>query len=50
MPFDHGSIALTICPLSSPLPEDYLEKLESAAAGKLEDGSGNRLGQRTFSA
>ncbi len=37
MPFDHGSIALTICPLSSPLPEDYLEKLESAAAGKLED-------------
>lgn len=37
MPFDHGSIALTICPLSSPLPEDYLKKLAGASAGRLED-------------
>ncbi len=37
MPFDHGSIALTICPLSAPLPDDFLEKLAASAAGKLED-------------
>ena len=37
MPFDHGSIALTICPLSSPLPDDYLKKLAGASAGRLED-------------
>ena len=24
MPFDHGSIALTICPLSAPLPDDAM--------------------------
>ncbi len=37
MPFDHGSFALTICPLSSPLPDDFLKKLQAASAGKLED-------------
>jgi len=37
MPFDHGSIALTICPLSAPLPEDFLEKFAASSAGKLED-------------
>ncbi len=37
MPFENGSLALTICTLSTPLPEDFLEKLAKSAAGKLDD-------------
>ena len=37
MPFDHGTITFTICPLSAPMPEDFLEKFAANAAGKLED-------------
>lgn len=37
MSFESGSVPVLICPMRNPLPEDFLERLNAASAGRLDD-------------